>query len=464
MTNAIGSTEAVASSLPSPVGLSPLPAVAVSSGTPETSDPADCNERWLKALPAARNVLALQFQSDGVAAAYQERHPGSCWQTVDLSGCSGPATLPEGRFDLIVLTDSLPWLSDPLALLRELAKRAAPQGKLMLRTTHHASVQWLRRWMDGDLSVEPCGGAALGQPRLMSVANIFKLLMDAGWMPNLVGAVNVEPLPEPARVALTHLRSSLGYGVGGSAERVQAMDTLFIEAKQSFSESARLPGPAQFDVLVPTNDERQLNVNVKASPGLLEVQARVISSRGASNPAEAISQGQSKVDRDWILICHQDIYFPTGFGEQLNAVLNSIPLRDRRHTLLGFVGMGFSAEKKAREPAGFVIDRLYRADHSDCDTAVSLDELAIVIARDSVHKIDPALGWHLWGTDLCLTAICHHSVFPRIVRLPLFHNSRTGWRLPAEFERSARTLAQKWAGWGHIHTLCGVIDAACSHV
>jgi hypothetical protein len=77
-----------------------------------------------------------------------------------------------------------------------------------------------------------------------------------------------------------------------------------------------------------------------------------------------------------------------------------------------------------------------------------------------VHRIDPALGWHLWATDLCLAAICDHHVFPRIVRLPLFHNSRTGWQLPAAFHASAELLARKWAGFGPIHTLCGVIAAA----
>jgi hypothetical protein len=110
-------------------------------------------------------------------------------------------------------------------------------------------------------------------------------------------------------------------------------------------------------------------------------------------------------------------------------------------------------------PAGFVIDRLHRADHPASDTALSLDELAIVVARDSVHRIDPAIGWHLWATDLCLTAIDTHKVFPRIVRLPLFHNSRTGWTLPAAFCDAAEKLLAKHPGFAPIHTLCGVLDA-----
>ena len=83
------------------------------------------------------------------------------------------------------------------------------------------------------------------------------------------------------------------------------------------------------------------------------------------------------------------------------------------------------------------------------------------MSRDTVHRIDPAIGWHLWATDLCLQSICQHQSFPRLVRAPLFHNSRTGWTLPAGFADAAHKLAAKWGeGFGPIPTLCGVIDAA----
>ena len=91
--------------------------------------------------------------------------------------------------------------------------------------------------------------------------------------------------------------------------------------------------------------------------------------------------------------------------------------------------------------------------HPASVAAVSIDELAIVIARESLHRIDPALGWHLWATDLCLTAITRHGVLPRLVRLPLFHNSSNDYVLPEAFHRSAATLAAKHAGFGVIHNL-----------
>jgi len=51
-------------------------------------------------------------------------------------------------------------------------------------------------------------------------------------------------------------------------------------------------------------------------------------------------------------------------------------------------------------------------------------------------------------------------VFPRIVRLPLFHNSLNDYTLPPLFYASAERLATKHAAFGPIPTLCGTIDAA----
>ena len=159
-----------------------------------------------------------------------------------------------------------------------------------------------------------------------------------------------------------------------------------------------------------------------------------------------------------MLFCHQDVYFPRGFGEQLNAVLAEVPPDERASALFGFIGMGVNRATLATEPAGFVIDRLHRADHAHSDTVLSIDELAIVVARESIHRIDPTLGWHLWATDLCLAAVCTHAVFPRIVRLPLFHNSSNDYVLPAAFHEAAASLRRKYPDFGPIHTLCGTFQ------
>src|SRR5205085_329703 len=99
-------------------------------------------------------------------------------------------------------------------------------------------------------------------------------------------------------------------------------------------------------------------------------------------------------------LCHQDVYFPAGFGQRLNALLAGISAEERPRTLIGFAGMGVAADRQGYVPAGLVVDRRARFDHPASAEVVSIDELAIVVARESLHRIDPALGWHLWATDL----------------------------------------------------------------
>jgi len=436
----------------------------------------------LPALPGAARVLEIGGGSAALARACKQQHAGVDWTAVDISGASHAAargdvdhwctladvaTLPAGQHELLVVNEVLPWLPDPLATLRSLARLAAPGARLLLNVENHASLATLERLLDADLSAEARQSPAGGQPRMQSPATVYKLLMDAGWMPTLADG-HAEPVAAgSARATLKALAQASGLvgSAGSCPERVHALDRLVIEARQTFAGALSLPGPAKFDVLVPTTNERQLRVNVEQSPGLKEVGARIVSYRGANSPAQAFEQGLAHVDADWVLLCHQDVYFPAGFGAQLNAILAGIPPEERSHTLIGFIGLGalpsVQGQAQGAATSGFVIDRLNRADHPASAQAISIDEVAVLMSRDTVHRIDPAIGWHLWATDLCLQSICQHQVFPRLVRAPLFHNSRTGWSLPAGFADAAHRLAAKWGkDFGPIPTLCGVIDAA----
>ena len=461
-----------------PTVTAPPALVVIAGGAGDAGWPAAAalpDAKLLKALPPAQHVLEVGPGSSALARGYKQRQPTVQWTVTTPSDSIQPTSregvdrwcaladlgsLPAGGFDLLIVNEILPWLPDPLATLRALARLAAPGAKLMLSVENHASLATLERLLDADLSAELRQSPADGQPRLMSPAIVYKLLMDAGWMPTLADG-HAEPVTAGSpRAALKALAQSSGLA-GGCPERVHLLDRLIIECRQTFADAPREAGPARFTVLVPTNNERQLRVNVEQSPGLKEVGARIVSYRGAKSPAQAFEQGVAHVDADWVLLCHQDVYFPAGFGEQLNAILAGIPAEERPRTLLGFIGLGALPQGRGAAACGFVIDRLNRADHPDSSQAISMDEVALVMSRDTVHRIDPAVGWHLWATDLCLQSICQHQSFPRLIRAPLFHNSRTGWTLPAGFGDAAHRLAAKWGeGFGPIPTLCGVIDAA----
>ncbi|MBY0468706.1 MAG: hypothetical protein K2Q07_07000, partial [Burkholderiaceae bacterium] len=343
------------------------------------------------------------------------------------------------------------------ALLKRLEPLTRADATLVLQLENGASLSTIERIIEADLSESLIAGVA--DVRTQSPASVYKLLMDAGWMPTLAGRRDAEPRSAGIAAAALSIAELLDIP-RGTAQRTLTIDQFVICAKRPFAAALTSATVANFTVVVPTTRERQLRLNIEQSPGLREVDARIVSCRHAHDASEALQKALPSCDADWVLLCHQDVYFPAGFGLRLQALLASIPPADRPRALIGFVGMGVNTGTRSYEPAGFVIDRLHAADHPASDKAVSIDELAIVIARDSIHRIDPALGWHLWGTDLCLTAICEHQVFPQIVRLPLFHNSVTDYQLPPAFFDAAALLARKHASFGPIPTLCGTIDDA----
>ncbi|HEU4457628.1 MAG TPA: hypothetical protein VFR90_00720 [Methylibium sp.] len=402
-------------------------------------------------MPPAARVLALGCAASGLREAYLREHPQARWHEADA--------LPPGNaeaFDLIVLGPRLGHgglAALPFdALFTALARHAAPNATLVLRAANGASLERIERIVEGDLSADDGGDGAAP-----SISSLYKRLMDAGWMPSLAGRRPAAPVQTATAQAALSIADALAIP-HGTVERTLGIDEWIVTARRAFDAAPPGSTEGRFDVVVPVTRERQLRLNVEASPGLAEVEARIVVCRGAAHAAEALESSLPACEADWVLICHQDAFFPEGFGHRLAAVLAAVPAGERERTLIGFVGMGVNATTHDYEPAGFVVDRLETVDHPPSERAMSIDEVAIVVSRRSIHRIDPTFGWHLWATDLCLASICEHRQFARIVRLPLFHNSVTDYELPEAFMRSATTLAAKYPAFKSIPTLCATID------
>ena len=417
----------------------------------------EAREQLIRSLPAAVRVLAWSSDDSSNQALrerYLGRHPPCEWRTFDDLPALRATT---GCHDLIVLEHGLTPFTDVHEVLALLRQRAHPHTVLAMPMTQDTTLAMLQRWVEADLTDSDDGPLAGHDWRLRSLASTTKLMMDAGWMPSLVDACHDEPRQDPFAQRALALAAAVGIPAQ-TAQRQWRMRSGIVHARAPFEPTRRhAAAKANFAVVVPTTRDAQLRVNVECSPGLREVDARVISVRGATSPADALSRALPHVQEDWVLLCHQDVYFARSFGTQLSGLLAGVAPVQRRQTLIGFAGIGVNPLTHAYEHAGFVIDRTQRFDNTASEHAVSIDELALVLPRESLLRIDASLGWHLWATDLCLQAICTHKFFPRIVRAPLFHNSHSDHQLPTAFHASAATLAAKYPDFGPIHTLCGVI-------
>jgi hypothetical protein len=394
-------------------------------------------------LRAARTVLEVGPASASLARTAR-RPDVETWRSVEASEVGRV----EGRFDMIVLTATLHDMPDPIALIRALTVHADQRTVLVLACRNGAS--WSA--LDGLVEGEPAASSGL------TPAALTRLLLDEGWLPE-VSVIEPTLEPEPGLERAAQALAPAARVPEATVRRLLSTSRFAVNAIRTDPAPPPAGERARFTVVVPTTRDGQFRRNVESSPGLREVDAHVVSYRGAANAAEALYGSRGHCESDWIVLCHQDVYFPAGFGRRLNALLGLIGDDDRRTTLIGFAGMGVDPVTHATAPAGLVIDRMARFDHPASDSVVSIDEFAVVMARDSVHRIDPSLGWHLWATDLCIVSICRHRRFPRIVRIPAFHNSTNDYVLPESFHRSAKALAAKHAGFGMIRTLCGDIDA-----
>ena len=112
----------------------------------------------------------------------------------------------------------------------------------------------------------------------------------------------------------------------------------------------------------------------------------------------------------------------------------------------------------AAERIGWVVDRgrLLRDGPELPARVATLDELLLVLPRDTPLRFDPALGFHLYGADICLQARERGLAVVALGAL-CHHNSRSVG-LPEAFFASAEVFARKWRHRLPVATPCVVID------
>ena len=435
------------------------------------------NRLLLEAIPPSKKVLELGCSAGSLGQRYKELNPSANWYGVDIDAPSLEAASKrldrvwladldsvdvatfEGGYDCVVAGEVLEYLKAPERLLLALARITTADAKLVCCIPNMAHISILERMLMGDLTYDADGLMDRTHLRFFSQCAIFKVLLDSGWLPNFHG-----------RYFVDHPNSELTESLIACAGKLRVSRET---AKRAFSTYKMILActkgqPSDTDtaiplsVIVPVNSEIQFALNTARSPGLMEIGAQIVPCRGAASAADAFRQGRAQATGQWLIYCHQDVYFPVGSGFALSKLLAGVPPEQAERTLIGFAGVGTNSpsDPYARVfNAGLVIDRIHRLDCPAADMAVSLDEFAVVVHRDTRLEIDPSLGWHLWATDLCLAAM--HSqplLFPRVVRIPLYHNSLSGYALPSAYHESATRLAAKYPNMKGIRSLFGPVS------
>lgn len=437
------------------------------------------NVKLLAAVPSgARRVLELGCANGRLGRRFKARHPGVHWCGVDVSAQAVATAAPHldravqidldrgdlaalgSGYDVVVIGDLLEHLCEPDRLLEALYDCTSADARIVCCLPNMAHWSVIQRLLVGDASYDAVGLLDRTHVRFYSPASAFKTFLDAGWLPHLQDQYRVETVPNAFASLVVEAAQALGVPAA-TAKRTLGLYQMIVSCTKWSLQELLAPGPrAPLSVIVPVDRPWQYELNVARSPGLQEVHAEVITVQGADSAAAAYAAGAARASHAWRLLVHQDVYFPVGSGHALAQRLGALEAAGLTLAPVGFAGLEEDpAHPDGVRMAGLVVDRQNLFRHPPGGAAISIDEFAVALHRDSALAPDPALGWHLWATDLCLQARQRAGCAATpVLEVPLFHNSTSDYTLPDAFHASADRLLAKYPQLERIPTLCGCIE------
>lgn len=192
-----------------------------------------------------------------------------------------------------------------------------------------------------------------------------------------------------------------------------------------------------------------------ASPCLRpEAGHQLILATGMPDAGAGFRWAQDLGRHDWIVLVHQDVFLPPGWDE---TMVQSLARAQQRWPSAAVVGVYGVTADGAHAGHVYDRDRWLGKPFTEARKVRSLDELLLVVRRRCGLEVESSLGWHLYGTDLCLQAeamgldavvvdaACEHrSSLPRstctqdpVIARALVERIRA-------FNASARQLALRW--------------------
>jgi hypothetical protein len=230
------------------------------------------------------------------------------------------------------------------------------------------------------------------------------------------------------------------------------------------------------------SNEEILAANLLASPCLKPGSGHeVILVKNCRSAADGLNFGLARARHEFVVCLHQDVRLPPGWDQRLIQQLDAAMRQWGPIGVAGVYGVGDPTEvqpdapapadardaqrQPQRQPPKFAVQRIGRVIHRghplfdspNLPAKVStLDELLLVVPRNTPLRFDPDLGFHFYGADIRLQA---HDRGLAVVALDAAcqHNTRTAV-LPRAFFQSARIFAEKWNHRLPVATPCVVID------
>jgi len=380
--------------------------------------------------------------------------------------------------DCLLFGDILEHLVDPEAVLRRYRRFLAPNGVALASIPNLQHHTLLAALLSGDFQYAPAGLLDATHLRFFTGSTILKLFLDADYEPSFVDAIRLPCSPALAAAA-GPLLDYLGLNRARTVDQLDVYQYI-VRGRPLEDIEPALDDESPMTFVACVSDDAILGANLLASP-CLEPGSRheVVLVKNCPSAAVGLNIGLEQAKHEWIVCVHQDVYLPRGWDRRLARQLREAERRFGPIGVAGVYGVGMASGGKrqnggqaprcatepvpdlpclAAERVGWVVDRgrLLREGPELPTRVATLDELLLVVPRNTPLRFDPALGFHLYGAGICLQAAERGLAIVALGAL-CHHNSRSVG-LPAAFFASAEVFARKWRHRLPVATPCVVID------
>ena len=360
-----------------------------------------------------------------------------------------------GSLDCILFGDVLEHLVDPEAVLRRYGDLLAPDGIVLCSIPNVQHFSIIKNLLRGDFMYQPFGLLDSTHLRFFTYMSFAKIMLDAGFLPKIEDRIRsgqAQHFVEPAAPLLTDIRVHPDVAL----EPLDTFQYLVSGTKLPDATPGFASTPITFVACV--NDDDQLESNLLRSPCLDPgTPHEVILMRGQTSAADGFNTALEKARHNLVVFVQQDVYLPRGWDSRF---LEQFGAAEERFGPVGVAGVfGHASGPDGRTDLGRVLDRqlLHDMPAPLPAPADGLNEIVLAVPRDTPLRFDPAVGFHLYGTDLCLSA--RKLGLPvAVLDVPCLHNSLFAY-LPPEFHSARERLLAKWPDVRPLHGGMGQLDA-----
>ncbi|HVE59668.1 MAG TPA: hypothetical protein VNB22_22850 [Pyrinomonadaceae bacterium] len=213
---------------------------------------------------------------------------------------------------------------------------------------------------------------------------------------------------------------------------------------------------------VACNDRAVLKRDFMASPDIAAGRYSAALESGMRSAAATYNALLKKLNTEFAVFAHQDVYFPAGWAELVLDQIDDLNNRGIEWLTLGCAGTGRDG-KIAGHVWSSSINRLIGKNFESPVEAQSLDELVLIVNTGHGYKFDENLpGYHLYGTDIVQSGL-KSGLKSFVINAPCIHNDKPKPILGRDYLEAYKYMQKKWRSELRIQTTVMPLDKTTFH-